>query len=96
MTEAKQFKTHAEQVELLRMRGMRVDDQDRAEHLLARLNYYRLVAHHSTWLLPSTSLMSGCGTSCSSNWIGLRWPFAPCSATNWDVSTRWFTWTRHA
>lgn len=42
MTKAKQFKTYAEQVGLLRARGMCVDDQVRAEHLLARLNYYRL------------------------------------------------------
>ncbi len=38
----KQFKTYTEQVELLRTRGMSVDNQARAEHLLARLNYYRL------------------------------------------------------
>ena len=42
VAQAKQFKTYTEQVELLRGRGMRIDDQDRAEHLLARLNYYRL------------------------------------------------------
>ncbi|MCT1874738.1 Abi family protein [Brevibacterium luteolum] len=42
MTLAKQFKTYAEQVELLRSRGMRADDPVRAEHLLTRLNYYRL------------------------------------------------------
>lgn len=42
MAQAKQFKTYTEQVELLRGRGMRIGDQDRAEHLLARLNYYRL------------------------------------------------------
>lgn len=42
MAQAKQFKTYTEQVELLRARGMRIDDQDQAEHLLARLNYYRL------------------------------------------------------
>ncbi|WP_445446211.1 Abi family protein [Corynebacterium durum] len=42
MTGAKQFKTYTEQVELLRTRGMRIDNQDGAEHLLAQLNYYRL------------------------------------------------------
>lgn len=42
MTSAKQFKTYTEQVELLRARGMRIDNQVQAEHLLARLNYYRL------------------------------------------------------
>lgn len=38
----KQFKTYSEQVELLHLRGMRVDDPAHAEKLLARLNYYRL------------------------------------------------------
>ncbi len=59
MTEAKQFKTHAEQVELLRMRGMRVDDQDRAEHLLARLNYYRL----SGYWYPMRRFTPGAGVA---------------------------------
>nr|WP_253953900.1 Abi family protein [Schaalia sp. 19OD2882] len=42
MAHAKQFKTYSEQVELLRTRGMHMEDDIRAEHLLARLNYYRL------------------------------------------------------
>lgn len=42
MVLAKQFKSHGEQVELLRKRGMCVDDPVRAEDVLARLNYYRL------------------------------------------------------
>lgn len=40
--QVKQFKTYGEQVELLRQRGMRVNDPEHAETLLARLNYYRL------------------------------------------------------
>lgn len=42
MTRVKVFKTYAEQVELLRSRGMRIDNVERAEEKLARLNYYRL------------------------------------------------------
>lgn len=41
-TTAKSFKTIPEQIALLQARGMRVDDPERAEHLLARVNYYRL------------------------------------------------------
>lgn len=42
MRQAKQFKTYAEQVELLRARGMYVADPQEAERFLARLNYYRV------------------------------------------------------
>lgn len=42
MAQTKQFKTYPEQVDLLRSRGMTMTDQAHAEHLLARLNYYRL------------------------------------------------------
>ena len=42
MEQGKQFKAYGEQVELLRQRGMRVNDPQPAETLLARLNYYRL------------------------------------------------------
>lgn len=42
MNRTKPFKTYSEQVELLRGRGMRVDDPPEAERILARLNYYRL------------------------------------------------------
>lgn len=40
--QTKAFKTVAEQINLLRGRGMCITDQARAERLLARLNYYRL------------------------------------------------------
>ena len=42
MTRMKAFKTYAEQVELLRSRGMPIDNVEHAEKKLARLNYYRL------------------------------------------------------
>lgn len=38
----KLFKTYKEQVELLGQRGMQIDNSERAEKLLAQLNYYRL------------------------------------------------------
>ncbi|MDO4887226.1 MAG: Abi family protein [Actinomycetaceae bacterium] len=53
MTHAKQFKTYTEQVDLLRTRGMHIDDQDRAERLLARLNYYRLSGYWYPMRLPT-------------------------------------------
>lgn len=40
--EVKAFKTHGEQIKLLRSRGMRIDDVPRARHVLERVNYYRL------------------------------------------------------
>ena len=42
MNQTKPFKTYSEQVELLRGRGMRMDDASEGERALARLNYYRL------------------------------------------------------
>ncbi|MEY8209920.1 Abi family protein [Corynebacterium sp. MNWGS58] len=42
MEQTKGFKTYAEQIELLRTRGMKFSDPTMAEHFLARLNYYRL------------------------------------------------------
>ena len=55
MTRVKVFKTYTEQVELLRSRGMRIDDVERAEEKLARLNYYRL----SGVLVSHASFFSG-------------------------------------
>ena len=116
VTRAKQFKTYAEQVGLLRARGMCVDDQVRAEHLLARLNYYRLSGY---WYpmrrftldtgIAKDKFVDGASFDlvvalyefderlrhCVFIEIAWRWPFGPCSATSWDVSTRWFTWTQH-
>ena len=45
MTQHKQFKTYAEQVTLLRGRGMSFRDPADAETLLSSLNYYRLSAY---------------------------------------------------
>lgn len=39
--------THADQVALLRQRGVGIDDQDRAAFYLCQINYYRLAAY---WL----------------------------------------------
>ena len=43
----KSHKTVDEQIELLRSRGMVIDDQDTARHYLSHLNYYRLSGY---WL----------------------------------------------
>lgn len=57
--QVKQFKTYGEQVELLRQRGMRVNDPEHAETLLARLNYYRL----SGYWYPMRRFSQGDGTA---------------------------------
>ena len=57
--QVKQFKTYGEQVELLRQRGMRVNDPQHAETLLARLNYYRL----SGYWYPMRRFSQGDGTA---------------------------------
>ena len=59
MEQVKQFKTYGEQVELLRQRGMRVNDPEHAETLLARLNYYRL----SGYWYPMRRFSQGDGTA---------------------------------
>ena len=59
MEQVKQFKTYGEQVELLRQRGMRVNDPEHAEMLLARLNYYRL----SGYWYPMRRFSQGDGTA---------------------------------
>ena len=59
MEQVKQFKTYCEQVELLRQRGMRVNDPEHAEMLLARLNYYRL----SGYWYPMRRFSQGDGTA---------------------------------
>lgn len=59
MEQVKQFKTYGEQVELLRQRGMRVNDPQHAETLLARLNYYRL----SGYWYPMRRFSQGDGTA---------------------------------
>lgn len=59
MEQVKQFKTYGKQVELLRQRGMRVNDPEHAEMLLARLNYYRL----SGYWYPMRRFSQGDGTA---------------------------------
>lgn len=60
MARVKVFKTYAEQVDLLRSRGMRIDDVERAEKELARLNYYRL----SGYWYPMHRFSPDTGESC--------------------------------
>lgn len=50
---AKPPTTLDEQIELLRRRGMRVTDDDRARHYLAHLNYYRLRGYWMGFELPN-------------------------------------------
>ena len=67
MTRVKAFKTYTEQVELLRSRGMRIDNVERAEEMLARLNYYRL----SGYWYPMRLFSSETGQACD-EFVGLR------------------------
>jgi conserved phage-related protein len=60
VTRVKVFKTYAEQVELLRSRGMRIDNVGRAEKELAQLNYYRL----SGYWYPMRRFSSGTRKAC--------------------------------
>lgn len=53
---AKQFKTHAEQIALLRERGMAIPSDDDARYLLERVNYYRLVTEPRFLLVTVTAL----------------------------------------
>ncbi|MDK8845628.1 hypothetical protein QP888_03695 [Corynebacterium sp. MSK297] len=39
---SKIFKSHGEQIDLLRSRGMRIEDEAEARRILERVNYYRL------------------------------------------------------
>ena len=51
----KAYKSYAEQVEILRARGMEVDDRDAALDVLRRVNYYRL----SGYWYPFRQLVAG-------------------------------------
>jgi abortive infection bacteriophage resistance protein len=52
VTAAKVFKTHAEQIALLRSRGMIIDDPAWARHVLERVNYYRLSGYWYSFRVP--------------------------------------------
>lgn len=52
---AKTFKLHAEQIEVLRSRGMRIDDTDYARHVLERVNYYRLSGYWYSFRQPAAA-----------------------------------------
>ena len=45
----KAFKTHGEQINLLRSRGMVIDSDQLVRHLLERVNYYRLSGYWYSW-----------------------------------------------
>ena len=45
----KTFKTHGEQINLLRSRGMVIDSDQLARHLLERVKYYRLSGYWYSW-----------------------------------------------
>lgn len=45
----KAFKTHGEQINLLRSCGMVIDSDQLARNLLERVNYYRLSGHWYSW-----------------------------------------------
>ena len=46
---AKQFKTHGEQIALLRERGMLIESDSEACRLLEQVNYYRLSGYWYSW-----------------------------------------------
>ncbi|WP_311524184.1 Abi family protein, partial [uncultured Varibaculum sp.] len=46
---AKQFKTHGEQIALLRKRGMLIESDSEACRLLEQVNYYRLSGYWYSW-----------------------------------------------
>ncbi|MGV9197176.1 Abi family protein [Arcanobacterium canis] len=50
---AKVFKTHGEQIALLRSRGMDITDEAAALHVLERVNYYRLSGYWYPFRVPS-------------------------------------------
>ena len=53
--QAKAFKTHGEQIELLKSRGMCIDDVGWARHILERINYYRLSGYWYPFRKPNPS-----------------------------------------
>lgn len=52
---AKAFKPHGEQIELLRSRGMQIDDTDCARYILERVNYYRLSGYWYSFRQPAAA-----------------------------------------
>lgn len=47
--QVKQFKTHSEQIALLRERGMLIESDSKACRLLDQVNYYRLSGYWYSW-----------------------------------------------
>ena len=60
---AKPATTIPEQIEILRSRGMRIDDESHAQLLLQHVSYYRLAAYWRPFELDSTSHLFRQGTS---------------------------------
>lgn len=60
----KEFKTHAEQIELLQTRGMTIEDPAQARHVLERVNYYRLSGYWYSFREPNHD-----GTSRSDHFV---------------------------
>ena len=49
---SKIFKTHGEQIDLLRSRGMCIEDEAEARRILERVNYYRLSGYWYSYRQP--------------------------------------------
>ncbi|WP_250544643.1 Abi family protein [Canibacter zhuwentaonis] len=49
MVVEKEFLSYSDQVNLLRKRGLSIDDQDECEKFLSRVNYYRLSGYFRYW-----------------------------------------------
>ncbi|USR79024.1 hypothetical protein [Arcanobacterium pinnipediorum] len=54
MADTKPFKCYAAQVNLLRERGMYIEDNDLAQRTLERVNYYRLSGYWYPLRAPSS------------------------------------------
>lgn len=71
--QVKQFKTHSEQIALLRERGMLIKSDSKAFRLLEQVNYYRLSGYWYSWrkLLETgeraDSFITGCESSSLAN-----------------------------
>lgn len=71
--QVKQFKTHSEQIALLRERGMLIESDSKASRLLGQVNYYRLSGYWYSWrkLLETgeraDSFITGCESSSLAN-----------------------------
>lgn len=65
---AKNFKSHGQQIELLRSRGMHIEDEAAARRALERVNYYRL----SGYWYPYRERSSNDGNDSTGSSMALR------------------------